>query len=94
MKPKHRFPALAALVFASAVWTCQSIAATIDKADNTDNLTLAQGAQTWNVASGRTLTLDTGTFSRSAGSTLNLQGTGSVSSSTTCLSNVNSITHP
>jgi hypothetical protein len=119
MKPKHRFPALATLVFASAVWTCQSIAATIDKADNTNdpilttswsgavvpgaadqnltissNLTLAQGAQSWNVASGRTLALDTGTSSRSADSTLNLQGAGTVSSSMTGLSNVNSVTHP
>ncbi len=41
MKPHHRLPALATLVLASAVWTSQTIAATIDKADNTDDLTLA-----------------------------------------------------
>ena len=36
------------------------------------NLTLAAGKNTWNVATGRALTLGAGTFSRSAGATLNV----------------------
>lgn len=40
------------------------------------NLTLATGSQTWNVATGRVLTLATGGFGSSAGTFLNLQGSG------------------
>ncbi|MEX1049346.1 MAG: autotransporter-associated beta strand repeat-containing protein [Akkermansiaceae bacterium] len=58
------------------------------------NLTLAQGAQTWNVPTGQALTLDTGTFSRSAGATLNLQGSGTFTTSMSGLANVNSIVGP
>ena len=44
-------------------------------------LTLGSGDQVWNVATGRTLTLNTGTFTRTAGATLNIQGSGTVLSS-------------
>ncbi len=42
---------------------------------------LANTSQLWNVQTGRTLTLDTGTFTRSAGATLNVQGAGTVATS-------------
>ncbi len=57
-------------------------------------LTVAAGSQAWNVASGRILTLNTGTFTRSAGSTLNLQGTGTFAASMTGLANTNGIVGP
>lgn len=43
------------------------------------NVTIT-GAQIFNIATGNTLTLDTGTFTRNAGATLNVQGAGTVSS--------------
>lgn len=55
------------------------------------SLTLGAGNQVWNVASGRTLTLSTGTFSRTAGATLNIQGTGTVAASMTGIANTNGI---
>ncbi len=58
------------------------------------SLTLASGGQVWNVASGRTLTLNTGTFTRSAGAALNIQGTGTVAASMTGIANVNAILGP
>ncbi|MEX1049347.1 MAG: autotransporter-associated beta strand repeat-containing protein [Akkermansiaceae bacterium] len=58
------------------------------------NLTLASGGQTWDVATGRTLTLNTGTFSRTAGAALNLQGAGTFAASMTSLTNTNSIIGP
>ena len=48
-------------------------------------LTLS-GSQTFNVAAGRTLTLNTGTFTRNAGSTLNILSTGTVTTTMTNLS--------
>jgi autotransporter-associated beta strand protein len=57
-------------------------------------LALATGNQNWNVATGRVLTLDTGTFTRAAGSTFNLSGGGTVSASMTGLTNTNSILGP
>lgn len=48
------------------------------------NLTIS-GAQTFNVAAGRTLTLDTGTFTRNAGSTLNILSTGTITTTMTGL---------
>lgn len=56
--------------------------------------TLAQGGQTWDIASGRTLTLNTGTFTRNAGAALNLPGAGTVSASMTGLTNTNGILGP
>ena len=53
----------------------------------TSNLTLGAGSQVWNVASGRTLALATGTFTRSSGTTLNIQGSGTASSSMAGLAN-------
>jgi autotransporter-associated beta strand protein len=50
-------------------------------------LTLGAGNQMWNVTNSRTLTLNTGTFSRSSGATLNVQGAGTISSSMTGLAN-------
>lgn len=58
------------------------------------SLTLASGGQVWNVATGRTLTLNTGTFTRSAGAALNLQGAGTVAASMTGIANVNAILGP
>lgn len=58
------------------------------------NLALTTGNQVWNVASGRFLTLNTGTFSREAGATVNLQGLGTVAASMTGLANTNSIVGP
>ena len=51
------------------------------------NLTLAAGNQVWNVAAARTLAINTGTFTRATGSTLNLQGTGTVAANMTGLVN-------
>lgn len=51
------------------------------------SLTLGAGGRPWIVAGGQTLALNTGTFIRSIGSTLNLQGSGTVSASMTGLSN-------
>ena len=48
-------------------------------------LTLGPGNQIWNVAAGRVLALNTGTFSRGTGATLNVAGTGTVSSAMTGL---------
>lgn len=57
----------------------------IDMSAATQNLTISSRlallggvGQIWNIASGRTLTLDTGTFTRNAGATLNIQGAGTV----------------
>ncbi|WP_156344990.1 hypothetical protein [Verrucomicrobium spinosum] len=48
----------------------------------TSNLTvLANTHQTWKVATGRTLQLNPGLFTRSAGATLNVQGAGTVATS-------------
>lgn len=56
------------------------------------NLTAGLGTQTWNVATGRTLTLNTGTFTRSAGSVIvadKTSNTGTISTSN--ITNSNSI---
>ncbi len=54
------------------------------------NLTmLANSGQVWNVQTGRTLTLQTGVFTRGAGATLNIQGAGTVA--TTNITNTNGI---
>lgn len=50
------------------------------------SLTIGTGSLTWNVADLRTLTLDTGTFTRPAGTTLNLPGLGTVNAAMTNLS--------
>lgn len=57
----------------------------IDMSAASQNLTISSNfamfggvGQVWNVNSGRTLTFDTGTFTRNAGATLNLQGAGTV----------------
>lgn len=57
------------------------------------NLTIRHG-QTWNVGAGSILDLNTGTFTRSPGATLNLSGTGTVTSAMAGLANVNSIVGP
>ncbi len=57
-------------------------------------LTIGTGAQFWTVTTGRTLTLDTGTFTRSAGASLSLQGAGTVAASMTGLANTNGIIGP
>src|SRR5205823_6313371 len=51
------------------------------------NLTIAPGNQLWNLAAGRTLALTTGSFTRSAGATLNVQGVGTVAVSVAGLAN-------
>jgi len=51
------------------------------------SLTLGAGNQTWNVANGRSLALNTGTFTRSSGATLNVKGSGAISSSMSGLAN-------
>lgn len=65
----------------------------------TQNLTISSGlsllansSQTWNVTAGRTLTLNTGTFTRNSGSSVNIQGAGTVS--TTNITNTNGIIGP
>ena len=50
-------------------------------------LTIGPGNQVWNVASGLTLTLNTGAFTRYAGATLDIQGSGTVTASMTGFSN-------
>jgi autotransporter-associated beta strand protein len=55
------------------------------------SLSLANGAQAWNVPTGRTMTLDTGSFSRSTGSILNLTGDGTFATSMTGMANLNGI---
>ena len=60
------------------------------------NLTIS-GIQAFNVAAGRTLTLNTGTFTRNAGATLNVASTGTVTTTMTGLDSgslVNSIIGP
>ncbi len=61
----------------------------IDMSAATQDLTIQSGltlrtasGQFWNIGSGRTLTLNTGLFTRDAGATLNIQGTGTVNTST------------
>jgi autotransporter-associated beta strand protein len=54
------------------------------------SLALLPGNQIWNVASGRILTLSTGTFTRATGSAVSLQGSGSVADSMNALANDNS----
>jgi len=64
----------------------------IDLSGATANLTISSslalggGDQAWNVTNGRVLTLNTGTFTRSNGATLNIQGAGTVAASMTGLS--------
>jgi autotransporter-associated beta strand protein len=58
---------------------------TVTGATISSNLTLS-GRQTFNVAAGRALTLDTGSFTRNAGATLNILSTGTVTSTMTGLS--------
>ncbi len=57
---------------------------TVSGATISSGLTLF-GKQTFNVAAGRTLTLDTGTFTRNAGATLNVLSTGTITSTMTGL---------
>ncbi len=61
----------------------------IDMSAATQDFTIQSGltirtavGQLWNIASGRTLTLNTGPFTRGAGATLNVQGTGTVNATT------------
>lgn len=65
----------------------------------TQNLTIQSGIslltgsnQVWNVVTGRTLTLNTGTLTRQAGAGLNVQGSGTIT--TTNISNVNGLVGP
>lgn len=57
-------------------------------------LTLATGGQAWNVGSDRLLTLNTGVFTRPAGSALSLPGAGTVAASMAGIANVNGILGP
>ncbi len=50
-------------------------------------LTLGAGNQVWNVVSGKTLTLNTGTFTRDPGATLNIPGAGTITANMTGLAN-------
>ncbi len=66
----------------------------INMSSATQNLTinsslslLAGTNQTWSIPSGRTLTLSSGTFSRNAGATLNIQNSGTLASSMSGLAN-------
>ena len=61
----------------------------VDMSSATADLTVSSGLtllantrQVWNIASGRLLTLNTGTFTRGAGAVLNVQGAGSVAAAT------------
>jgi len=61
----------------------------IDMSAATQNLTIQSGltiktavGQLWNIAAGRTLTLNTGLFTRGTGATLNVQGSGTVNATT------------
>ena len=58
------------------------------------NLTLSNGGHKWLNATGRTITLSTGTFTRSATSALHLDGLGTVTSTMTGLANTNNILGP
>jgi len=58
------------------------------------SLNLASGGQTWTSGAGSTIALNTGTFTRAAGSTLNIQGTGTISSSMSGIANTNGIVGP
>jgi autotransporter-associated beta strand protein len=64
------------------VLTTNATSATISS-----NLTI-NGFQVFNIATGKTLTLNTGTFTRSAGASLNVLSTGTVASSMTGLSSL------
>ena len=69
---------------------------TVTGATISSGLTIS-GIQTFNVAASRTLTLDTGTFTRNAGATLNVANTGTVNTTMTGLdtaSMVNGIIGP
>lgn len=68
-------------------------AATRDLTINS-NLALATGTQTWNVPAGRVLGLGSGTFSRVAGATLKIEGSGTVTSAMSGLDNANGILGP
>lgn len=57
-------------------------AATQDLTIQSSLLLKSSFAQFWNIASGRTLTLETGTFTRGAGASLNIQGGGTVVTTT------------
>ncbi|MDZ7619613.1 MAG: autotransporter-associated beta strand repeat-containing protein [Patescibacteria group bacterium] len=57
-------------------------AATQDLTIQSDLTLRSAYGQLWNIASGRTLTLETGLFTRGAGATLNIQGAGSVLTTT------------
>jgi len=66
------------------LWAGQA-GVSIDMSAATQDLTIQSGltiqsavGQLWNIAAGRTLTLNTGLFTRGAGATLNIQGAGSV----------------
>jgi hypothetical protein len=71
---------------ASVVTNGIVLTANITSATISSNLTI-NGFQVFNIASGKTLTLNTGTFTRSAGSSLNVS-TGTVASSMTGLSSL------
>jgi len=65
----------------------------------TQNLSISSGLtlvtnldQVWNIGASRTLTLNTGLFTRSAGATLNIQGTGTINTSN--ISNTSGIVGP
>jgi autotransporter-associated beta strand protein len=51
------------------------------------NLTLGGGNQVWTIPTGRTLTLDTGTFMRAAGASLNVQTSGTIAANMDALAN-------
>ena len=55
------------------------------------NLHLARGAQRWLTSSGRTISLGTGAFTRAAGATLTIDGSGSVVSGMAGLANTHDI---
>ena len=55
------------------------------------NLSLATGGQIWNVPATLSLTVDSGSFSRNSGATLNLQGSGTFAASMTGITNTNSV---
>jgi fibronectin-binding autotransporter adhesin len=67
-------------------------AATQDLTISANFALLGNTTQTWNVAPGRTLSLNTGTFTRNAGATLTLTGAGTFAASN--IANVNGIVGP
>jgi hypothetical protein len=80
----------------SDVGTGIVLASTAGNATISSNLTI-NGAQMLNIATGKTLTLNTGTFTRNAGSSLNVLSTGTVTSTMTGLNSgalVNGIVGP